>query len=134
MSAGLPGEHADALVAALKALFPATSVFLDEVPANPPTAYVVVWSDAATHDAPALGGCVNVSTFHPGVTLVARTTSAVRAMRDRLERLWDSGVTVEGRLCEVERISGSQISRDADIPDRTVWWCRDVLEVRSYAA
>lgn len=134
MSAGLPGVHADALVAALKVLFPATSVFLDEVPADPPISYAVVWSDVATHAAPSLGGCLDVSTFHPGVTLVARTTSTLRRMRDRLESLWDSGLTVEGRLCEVERISGSQINRDADIPDRIVWWCRDVLEVRSYAA
>ena len=50
------------------------------------------------------------------------------------EALYDTATPiVGGRLIEVEKLVAGNIARDPDLA-RPVWWCRDQLEVRSYAA
>lgn len=134
MRGALPGLHADALVEAAKTAVGGVSVYLDEVPDDPPLPYVVVWSDAASSSDESLGDVNELGTFHPALTVAAQSPARCRQVRDRLEAIFDDLLPVAGRLCEVERMSASQIARDPDIPNRLVYWCRDILELRSYAA
>lgn len=134
MRPALPDSHAQALLAAVKAAVGGVVTYLDEVPDDPPYPYVVVESDSASSSAESLGDVNELGTFHPRVLVAGLSPAKVRQVRDRLEALYDTATPlVGGRLIEVEKLVAGNIARDPDLA-RPVWWCRDQLEVRSYAA
>ena len=133
MRPALPDSHAQALLAAVKAAVGGVT-YLDEVPDDPPYPYVVVESDSAQSSPESVGDVNERGTFHPRVLVAALSPAKVRQVRDRLEALYDTATPlVGGRLVEVEKLVAGNIARDPDLA-RPVWWCRDQLEVRSYAA
>jgi len=130
----LPDSHAQALLAAVKAAVGGVVAYLDEVPDDPPYPYVVVESDSAQSSPESVGDVNELGTFHPRILVAALSPAKVRQVRDRLEALYDTATPlVGGRLVEVEKLVAGNIARDPDLA-RPVWWCRDQLEVRSYAA
>lgn len=134
MRPALPDSHAQALFAAVKVAVGGVVTYLDEVPDDPPYPYVVVESDSAASSAESVGDVNELGTFHPRILVAGLSTAKVRQVRDRLEALYDTATpTVGGRLIEVEKLVAGNIARDPDLA-RPVWWCRDQLEVRSYAA
>ena len=134
MRPALPDSHAQALLAAVKAAVGGVVTYLDEVPDDPPYPYVVVESDSAQSSPESVGDVNELGTFHPRILVAGLSTAKVRQVRDRLEALYDTATpTVGGRLIEVEKLVAGNIARDPDLA-RPVWWCRDQLEVRSYAA
>ena len=134
MRPALPDSHAQALLAAVKAAVGGVVAYLDEVPDDPPYPYVVVESDSAQSSPESVGDVNELGTFHPRVLVAALSPAKVRQVRDRLEALYDTATPlVGGRLVEVEKLVAGNIARDPDLA-RPVWWCRDQLEVRSYAA
>ena len=134
MRPALPDSHAQALLAAVKAAVGGVVAYLDEVPDDPPYPYVVVESDSAQSSPESVGDINELGTFHPRILVAALSPAKVRQVRDRLEALYDTATpTVGGRLVEVEKLVAGNIARDPDLA-RPVWWCRDQLEVRSYAA
>lgn len=134
MRPALPDSHAQALLAAVKAAVGGVVAYLDEVPDDPPYPYVVVESDSAQSSPESVGDVNELGTFHPRVLVAGLSPAKVRQVRDRLEALYDTATpTVGGRLIEVEKLVAGNIARDPDLA-RPVWWCRDQLEVRSYAA
>ena len=134
MRPALPDSHAQALLAAVKAAVGGVVTYLDEVPDDPPYPYVVVESDSAQSSPESVGDVNELGTFHPRILVAALSPAKVRQVRDRLEALYDTATpTVGGRLVEVEKLVAGNIARDPDLA-RPVWWCRDQLEVRSYAA
>ena len=133
MRPALPDSHAQALLAAVKAAVGGVT-YLDEVPDDPPYPYVVVESDSAQSSPESVGDINELGAFHPRILVAALSPAKVRQVRDRLEALYDSATPiVGGRLVEVEKLVAGNIARDPDLA-RPVWWCRDQLEVRSYAA
>ena len=133
MRPALPDSHAQALLAAVKAAVGGVT-YLDEVPDDPPYPYVVVESDSAQSSPESVGDINELGAFHPRILVAALSPAKVRQVRDRLEALYDTATpTVGGRLVEVEKLVAGNIARDPDLA-RPVWWCRDQLEVRSYAA
>ena len=134
MRPALPDSHAQALFAAVKAAVGGVVTYLDEVPDDPPYPYVVVESDSAQSSPESVGDVNELGTFHPRILVAALSPAKVRQVRDRLEALYDTATPiVGGRLIEVEKLVAGNIARDPDL-ERPVWWCRDQLEVRSYAA
>lgn len=134
MRPALPDSHAQALLAAVKAAVGGVVAYLDEVPDDPPYPYVVVESDSAQSSPESVGDINELGTFHPRILVAGLSPAKVRQVRDRLEALYDSATPiVGGRLVEVEKLVAGNIARDPDLA-RPVWWCRDQLEVRSYAA
>ena len=134
MRPALPDSHAQALLAAVKAAVGGVVAYLDEVPDDPPYPYVVVESDSAQSSPESVGDVNELGTFHPRILVAALSPAKVRQVRDRLEALYDTAPPlVGGRLVEVEKLVAGNIARDPDLA-RPVWWCRDQLEVRSYAA
>ncbi|MFK4494815.1 hypothetical protein ABH936_001941 [Dermacoccus sp. GAS27A] len=134
MRPALPDSHAQALLAAVKAAVGGVVAYLDEVPDDPPYPYVVVESDSAQSSPESVGDVNELGTFHPRILVAALSPAKVRQVRDRLEALYDTATPlVGGRLVEVEKLVAGNIARDPDLA-RPVWWCRDQLEVRSYAA
>ena len=134
MRPALPDSHAQALLAAVKAAVGGVVAYLDEVPDDPPYPYVVVESDSAQSSPESVGDINELGTFHPRILVAALSPAKVRQVRDRLEALYDTATPiVGGRLIEVEKLVAGNIARDPDLA-RPVWWCRDQLEVRSYAA
>ena len=134
MRPALPDSHAQALLAAVQAAVGGVVTYLDEVPDDPPYPYVVVESDSAQSSPESVGDVNELGTFHPRVLVAALSPAKVRQVRDRLEALYDTATPiVGGRLVEVEKLVAGNIARDPDLA-RPVWWCRDQLEVRSYAA
>lgn len=133
MRPALPDSHAQALLAAVKAAVGGVT-YLDEVPDDPPYPYVVVESDSAQSSPESVGDINELGAFHPRILVAALSPAKVRQVRDRLEALYDTATPlVGGRLIEVEKLVAGNIARDPDLA-RPVWWCRDQLEVRSYAA
>ena len=133
MRPALPDSHAQALLAAVKAAVGGVT-YLDEVPDDPPYPYVVVESDSAQSSPESVGDINELGAFHPRILVAALSPAKVRQVRDRLEALYDTATPiVGGRLVEVEKLVAGNIARDPDLA-RPVWWCRDQLEVRSYAA
>ena len=134
MRPALPDSHAQALLVAVKAAVGGFVTYLDEVPDDPPYPYVVVESDSAQSSPESVGDINELGAFHPRILVAALSPAKVRQVRDRLEALYDSATPiVGGRLVEVEKLVAGNIARDPDLA-RPVWWCRDQLEVRSYAA
>ena len=134
MRPALPDSHAQALLVAVQAAVGGVVTYLDEVPDDPPYPYVVVESDSAQSSPESVGDINELGTFHPRVLVAALSPAKVRQVRDRLEALYDTATPlVGGRLVEVEKLVAGNIARDPDLA-RPVWWCRDQLEVRSYAA
>ena len=134
MRPALPDSHAQALLAAVQAAVGGVVTYLDEVPDDPPYPYVVVESDSAQSSPESVGDVNELGTFHPRVLVAGLSPAKVRQVRDRLEALYDTATPiVGGRLVEVEKLVAGNIARDPDLA-RPVWWCRDQLEVRSYAA
>lgn len=134
MRPALPDSHAQALLAAVQAAVGGVVTYLDEVPDDPPYPYVVVESDSAQSSPESVGDVNELGTFHPRILVAGLSTAKVRQVRDRLEALYDTATPiVGGRLVEVEKLVAGNIARDPDLA-RPVWWCRDQLEVRSYAA
>lgn len=134
MRPALPDSHAQALLAAVQAAVGGVVTYLDEVPDDPPYPYVVVESDSAQSSPESVGDINELGTFHPRILVAGLSTAKVRQVRDRLEALYDTATPiVGGRLVEVEKLVAGNIARDPDLA-RPVWWCRDQLEVRSYAA
>ena len=134
MRPALPDSHAQALFAAVKVAVGGVVTYLDEVPDDPPYPYVVVESDSAQSSPESVGDVNELGAFHPRVLVAALSPAKVRQVRDRLEALYDTATPlVGGRLVEVEKLVAGNIARDPDLA-RPVWWCRDQLEVRSYAA
>ena len=134
MRPALPDSHAQALLAAVKAAVGGVVAYLDEVPDDPPYPYVVVESDSAQSSPESVGDVNELGTFHPRILVAGLSPAKVRQVRDRLEALYDTATPlVGGRLVEVEKLVAGNIARDPDLA-RPVWWCRDQLEVRSYAA
>lgn len=134
MRPALPDSHAQALLVAVQAAVGGVVTYLDEVPDDPPYPYVVVESDSAQSSPESVGDVNELGTFHPRVLVAALSPAKVRQVRDRLEALYDTATPiVGGRLVEVEKLVAGNIARDPDLA-RPVWWCRDQLEVRSYAA
>lgn len=134
MRPALPDSHAQALFAAVKAAVGGVVTYLDEVPDDPPYPYVVVESDSAQSSPESVGDVNELGTFHPRILVAGLSPAKVRQVRDRLEALYDTATpAVGGRLIEVEKLVAGNIARDPDLA-RPVWWCRDQLEVRSYAA
>lgn len=134
MRPALPDSHAQALLAAVKAAVGGVVAYLDEVPDDPPYPYVVVESDSAQSSPESVGDVNELGAFHPRILVAGLSPAKVRQVRDRLEALYDSATPiVGGRLVEVEKLVAGNIARDPDLA-RPVWWCRDQLEVRSYAA
>lgn len=134
MRPALPDSHAQALLAAVQAAVGGVVTYLDEVPDDPPYPYVVVESDSAQSSPESVGDINELGTFHPRILVAALSPAKVRQVRDRLEALYDTATPlVGGRLVEVEKLVAGNIARDPDLA-RPVWWCRDQLEVRSYAA
>ena len=134
MRPALPDSHAQALLAAVKAAVGGVVTYLDEVPDDPPYPYVVVESDSAQSSPESVGDVNELGTFHPRILVAGLSPAKVRQVRDRLEALYDTATpTVGGRLIEVEKLVAGNIARDPDLA-RPVWWCRDQIEVRSYAA
>lgn len=133
MKTATPSAHSEALAAAIRTAIGGVQFYLDEVPSTPVYPYVVLWSDAPISSAESLGDKNELGRFNPAIVVAAQNAATCRQVRDRLEMIYDRDVEVAGRLCELEKISSTQISRDTDIPDRYVAWCRDVLELRSYA-
>ncbi|WP_404603144.1 hypothetical protein [Dermacoccus sp. GAS27A] len=118
----------------MKAAVGGVVAYLDEVPDDPPYPYVVVESDSAQSSPESVGDVNELGTFHPRILVAALSPAKVRQVRDRLEALYDTATPlVGGRLVEVEKLVAGNIARDPDLA-RPVWWCRDQLEVRSYAA
>ena len=104
------------------------------MPDDPPYPYVVVESDSAQSSPESVGDINELGAFHPRILVAALSPAKVRQVRDRLEALYDTATPlVGGRLIEVEKLVAGNIARDPDLA-RPVWWCRDQLEVRSYAA
>lgn len=134
MMPALPDAHAQALLTAVQGALAGVTTYLDVVPSDAPDMYVVVWSDSALSSQESLGDLWEHGSFHPAITVVANSVVKVRQARDRLEVLFVDGVQVEGRLCELERLSSTVIAKDDDVPDYPRYWCRDTLELRSYAA
>lgn len=134
MRPALPDSHAQALLAAVQAAVGGVVTYLDEVPDDPPYPYVVVESDSAQSSPESVGDINELGTFHPRILVAGLSPAKVRQVRDRLEALYDTATPlVGGRLVEVEKLVAGNIARDPDLA-RPVWWCRDQLEVRSYAA
>lgn len=134
MRPALPDSHAQALLAAVQAAVGGVVTYLDEVPDDPPYPYVVVESDSAQSSPESVGDINELGAFHPRILVAALSPAKVRQVRDRLEALYDTATPlVGGRLIEVEKLVAGNIARDPDLA-RPVWWCRDQLEVRSYAA
>ena len=134
MRPALPDSHAQALLAAVQAAVGGVVTYLDEVPDDPPYPYVVVESDSAQSSPESVGDINELGTFHPRILVAGLSPAKVRQVRDRLEALYDTATPiVGGRLIEVEKLVAGNIARDPDLA-RPVWWCRDQLEVRSYAA
>ena len=134
MRPALPDSHAQALLVAVQAAVGGVVTYLDEVPDDPPYPYVVVESDSAQSSPESVGDVNELGTFHPRILVAGLSPAKVRQVRDRLEALYDTATPiVGGRLIEVEKLVAGNIARDPDLA-RPVWWCRDQLEVRSYAA
>ena len=134
MRPALPDSHAQALLVAVQAAVGGVVTYLDEVPDDPPYPYVVVESDSAQSSPESVGDVNELGTFHPRILVAGLSPAKVRQVRDRLEALYDTATPiVGGRLVEVEKLVAGNIARDPDLA-RPVWWCRDQLEVRSYAA
>lgn len=134
MKPGAPSAHADVLVAAVKAAVGGVQVYRDGVPDKPLYPYVVVWSDASLSSDESLGDVNERSAFHPAITVAGQNASTVLAVRDRLDAIYDMDVHVTGRLVRLARLSATTIQRDDDLPTAVVYWCRDTLEMTSYAA
>ena len=109
-------------------------VHLNAVPKDPEYPYVVVEFGSAVSEAESVGDKNELGVFHPRLLVASLSETRVLSIQDRLEALYDTATpTVGGRLIEVEKLVAGNIARDPDLA-RPVWWCRDQLEVRSYAA
>lgn len=126
--------HADALETALRSVIGGFRLYVDQVPAVPIYPYVVLFTDAGVHADDSLGLQVEHATFHPVVVSVARDDARfVHQLRDRVMQVLATEVIVPGRDCRLTSLSSNPVARDEDVPDRVVFFGRDLFRLDSWA-
>lgn len=128
-----PSAHAAGVEDALKVALGGVRLHVDEVPPSPGYPYAVLYTDAGGHADDSLGLQMEHATFYPVVVSVGVSAAQCRMVRDRVVRVLAAGVTVAGRDCRLTSLSSTQIARDTDIPDRVVFFGRDLFRLDSWA-